>query len=283
MARSGHPTAGGLGVLCDLAAGLRPFGHGARALVVGSFGPIGVVEGGVDVRSIRTAAAVLVLATLTGGCGAYESFRTSDFAEQDGVAIATAARKAMQDVTSVRLTGQVVSNGNTVLLDLSLGNDRCTGTLRLGGSHIAIRRVGPRAWIKGDKAFVSSVATTPVPPAALTRLSTSWIPAQDKAILALCDMDRMLGSFRVMKNAGASSDVAATGGVTVGAEATVDGSRVVDIGVGEQETAWVLSEAPHYVIRVESAVPRDGGSLVFSEFNRDVRVEVPRRRDVFQP
>lgn len=234
-------------------------------------------------RTIRTAAALLALSTVLSGCGAWKSFRTSDFAEQDGTAIATAARKAMKDVTSLRLTGQVVSKGNQVLLDLSVGEDRCTGTLRLGGSHLAIRRVGERAWIKGDEGFISSVSATRLPPAAMTRLSTSWIPANDHDLLAFCDLDRLLGGFRVMKNAGSSSEDVATGGVVVGEEDTVDGDRVVDIDVGEQETAWVLSEAPHYVVRVESAVPRDGGSLALSEFNRDVRVEVPRGKDVFAP
>jgi hypothetical protein len=235
------------------------------------------------VRIIRTAAALLALTTLLSGCGAWKDLRTSDFAEQDGTAIATAARRAMKDVTSLRLTGQVVSGGNQVLLDLSVDEDRCTGTLRLGGSHLAVRRVGDRAWIKGDQGFISTVSATRLPAAALTRLSTSWIPASGNDVLGFCDIDRLLGAFRVMKNAGASDGDVDTGGVTVGEEDTVDGARVVDIGVGEQETAWVLSEAPHYVVRVESAIPRDGGSLALSEFNRDVRVEVPRRKDVFQP
>lgn len=234
-------------------------------------------------RTTRTAAALLVLTTLLSGCGAWQDFRTSDFAEQDGAAIATAARRAMKDVTSLRLTGQVVAKGNQVLLDLSVGEDRCTGTLRLGGSHLAVRRVGDRAWIKGDEDFISSVSTTRLPAAALTRLSTSWIPANDREILDFCDVDELLGDFRVMKRSGASDDEADTGGVTVGEEDSVDGARVVDIGVGEQETAWVLSEAPHYVVRVESAVPRDGGSLALSEFNREVRVEVPAPKDVFRP
>lgn len=233
-------------------------------------------------RTIRDAAALLAVSTLLSGCGAWTSFRTSDFAEQDGLAIATAARQAMKDVTSLRLTGQVVSGGNQVLLDLSVGEDRCTGTLRLGGSHLAIRRVGDRAWIKGDEDFVSTVFATPLPAGALARLSTSWIPAGGNEVLGFCDIDRLLGGFRVMRYAGRSDGGADTGGVSVGEEETVDGARVVDIGVGEQETAWVLSAAPHYVVRVESAVPRDGGSLALSEFNREVRVEVPRREDVFQ-
>ncbi|KQV64340.1 hypothetical protein ASC64_16410 [Nocardioides sp. Root122] len=240
-------------------------------------------------RTTRTAAALLVLTTLLSGCGAWESFRTSDFAKEDGAAIVSAAGKAMADVTSMRLTGQVVARGTQVLLDLSMGpKGRCTGTLRAGGSHIAIRRVGARAWIKGDEGVYNSVSDRALPPQVLTRLSTSWIAADDRSILDLCELDGYLESFRVVnlvdgagKAARDTSDAASD--VTVEAEESVDGERVVRLSADTGEVVWVLSDAPHYVVRVESAVANDGGSLTLSEFNREVRVEVPDRGDVVRP
>ncbi|WP_374454229.1 hypothetical protein [Nocardioides sp.] len=243
-------------------------------------------------RTIRTAAALLALSTLLSGCGAWESFRMSDFAKEDGQTIASAATAAMREVTSMRLTGQVVAKGTQVLLDLSMGPDgRCTGTLRTGGSHIAIRRVGDRAWIKGDEGIYNSVSGGALPPQALTRLSTSWIPADDRRILDLCELDAYLEPFRVVSlvdrpdgKAGKArgADVAQASDVTV-EEESVDGDRVVKLSADTGEVVWVLSEAPHYVVRVESASSRDGGALALSEFNRDVRVEVPSRKDVFRP
>ena len=245
-------------------------------------------------RTTRTAAALLVLSTLLSGCGAWERFRMTDFAQEDGATIVSAAGDAMDDVTSMRLTGQVVARGTQVLLDLSMGPDgRCTGTLRSGGSHIAIRRVGDRAWIKGDEGVYTSVTDRALPQQALTRLSTSWIPADDRRILDMCELDQYLRSFRVVSmvdgsagNAARKAGRKATAGardVTVEAEESVDGDRVVRLSADTGEMVWVLSEAPHYVVRVESAVVTDGGSLTLSEFNREVRVEVPAPKDVFRP
>ena len=150
-------------------------------------------------RTIRTAAALLAVSTLLSGCSAYESFRRSDFSQQDGDTISAAATTAMRDVSSMRLTGQVVLRGNQVLVDLSMNLEgRCTGTLRMGGSHLALRRVGRRAWIKGDEGFYTSVSTLRVPAAALTRLSTSWVPSDDEAILDMCDLAEFLKPFRVV-------------------------------------------------------------------------------------
>ena len=245
-------------------------------------------------RTTRTAAALLVLTTLLSGCGAWKSFRTSDFAKQDGAAIVSAAGRAMADVTSMRLTGQVAARGTQVLLDLSMGaKGRCTGTLRSGGSHIAIRRVGARAWVKGDEGVYNSVSDRALPPQALTRLSTSWIAADDRSILDLCELDGYLQSFRVVSLVDGSGSRAArkagrdaadaASDVTVEAEESVDGDRVVRLSADTGEVVWVLSDAPHYVVRVESAAASDGGSLTLSEFNREVRVEVPARGDVFRP
>jgi hypothetical protein len=250
-------------------------------------------------RTTRTAAALVALTTLLSGCGAWESFRMSDFAQEDGKAIASAAAEAMSDVTSMRLTGQVVAKGTQILVDLSMGpRGRCTGTLRTGGSHMAVRRVGDRAWIKGDEGLYASVSDTALPAAALTRLSTSWVPANDRQILAMCELDEYLASFRVVRlaergdgdgpgdkqpgrRAGQDRDDASD--VVVEAEESLDGERAVRLSADTGEVVWVLSDAPHYVVRVESAVFSDGGALTLSEFNREVRVDVPARKDVFRP
>ena len=74
---------------------------------------------------------------------------------------------------------------------------------------------------------------------------------------------------------------------TVGDETTEDGQTVVQVsgspGGQHDELAWVRSEAPHYVVRIESTSAQDGGSIALSEFDEDVEVEVPKAKDVFRP
>lgn len=206
----------------------------------------------------------------------------------------------MADVTSMRLTGQVRVDGNPILLDFSVGDDVCTGTMRFMKGHFAVRRVGERAWIKGDASAYNQVAGTRLSGAALGASSTTWVAANDPAILELCDLDSFLDSFALVEPAdtsggqkrdkgnkgnkgGAQDSEVSFDDVTVGEETSQDGARVVPIVVTPTETTWVLSEEPHYVIRVEDRTPRTGGSLNFSEFDRDVVVEAPKRKDVLTP
>lgn len=244
-------------------------------------------------------AAAVALTTAVTGCGVVDDLRTTGFAKQDGAEIATEASRAMADVTSMRLTGQVRVGGNPILLDLSMDEQSCTGSMRFDKGHFAVRRVGKQAWVKGDATAYSRIAATPLSSAALGRLSTTWIAVDDRAVLRLCDLDSFLDSFTLVepstakgtkgrKGTKGGEDATPASGVSldnvsVGEETSQDGDRVVPILTTPTETVWVLSKAPHYVIRVEDATPRTGGSVNFSEFNRDVVVEAPRAQDVFTP
>ena len=239
-------------------------------------------------RRMRQAAVALAAAGAVSGCSVYDDFTTSDFAKQDSDAIVAAASKAMQDVQSVRLTGQVRSQGNQFFIDLTLDRqDRCTGTIRFGGSNIDIRRVGDRVWFKGDSGAYNRLSSTPLPDHVLRRLSTSWLLVEDDTSLRkVCDLEALLEDFAVVDLEG---DSVADDHVpmVVGEETSQDGQTVVEIsgspGGQHQELAWVRSEAPHHVVRIESTSAQDGGTLSLAEFDEDVEVEVPRDKDVIRP
>jgi peptidoglycan/xylan/chitin deacetylase (PgdA/CDA1 family) len=71
-------------------------------------------------RTIRGVATSVALAAAVSGCSVYEDLTTSDFAKQDADAIVAAASEAMQDVSSLRLTGQVRDGGEQYFIDLSV-------------------------------------------------------------------------------------------------------------------------------------------------------------------
>jgi hypothetical protein len=225
----------------------------------------------------------------------YEDFTTSDFAQQDGDAIVVAASEAMLDVTSLRVTGHVRDGGEQFFVDLAMDrDDRCAGTLRVGGSHVDVRRIGERAWLRGEAGAVNRLGGGSVPRQALDRLSSSWWQLDGRTATRLCDFDALLGTFEVV-------DLGQDGGegraerdetddrvpASVVGETTVDGHKVVQLtaspGGDHQENTWVLSEAPHHVVKLESTATRDGASLSFSEFDVSVEVEAPPREDVIRP
>jgi hypothetical protein len=251
-------------------------------------------------RTIRGVVATAALVAAAPGCSVYEDFTTSDFAQQDGDAIVAAASEAMLDVTSLRMTGQVRDGGEQFFVDLSMDrDDRCTGTLRVGGSHLDIRRIGDRAWLKGEAGAFNRLGGGSVPRQVLDRLSSSWLEVDTRTARQLCDFDGLLASFEVVdfgqepaagkgsgKGSGKQQDDASVP-ATVVEETTIDGHKAVLLtgspGGAHDENTWVLSEAPHHVVKLESTSMKDGGTLSFSAFDVPVEVEAPPRKDVIRP
>ena len=238
-------------------------------------------------RTIRGVATSVALAAAVSGCSVYEDLTTSDFAKQDGEAIVAAAGEVMRDVSSMRMTGQVRDAGEHYFIDLSLDReDRCTGTVRIGGSHLDIRRLGDRAWVKGEAGAFNRLGGGVLPRSALQRLSSSWLPLEGRSAASLCDLDKLLRTFEVVDFAekGDDRDEVPT---SVGEESSIGGDTVVQLsaspGGAHDEMVWVRSEAPHHVVKIESTATRDGGTIAFAEFDEAVEVEAPDPKDVLRP
>lgn len=254
-------------------------------------------------RRIKHAVVALSLACAATGCSVYDDLTTSDFAKQDGDAIVAAASEAMLDVQSMRITGQARTDGNQFFLDLRLDrDDNCVGTVRFGGSsNIDIRRVGDRVWLKGESGAYNRLSSTPLPRHLLDRLSTTWVLFEDdKDLRNACDLESFLESFEVVdlvagdpdtgkgkgKGKDRTDDLSGEVPTVVGDESSEDGQKVVQLsgspGGQHDELAWVRSEAPHHVVRIESTSMQDGGTIAFSEFDQEFEVEVPKGKDVMR-
>lgn len=260
-------------------------------------------------RRIKHVVVALSVACAATGCSVYDDLTTSDFAKQDGDAIVAAASEAMLDVQSMRITGQARTNGNQFFLDLRLDrDDNCIGTVRFGGSsNIDIRRVGDRVWLKGESGAYNRLSSTPLPRYLLDRLSTTWVLFEDdKEMRRLCDLEDLLASFEVVdlvagdsdtgkgtssgkgrgKGKDRADDLSGEVPTVVGDESSEDGQKVVQLsgspGGQHDELAWVRSEAPHHVVRIDSTSMQDGGTIAFSEFDEEFDVEVPQGKDVMR-
>ncbi len=260
-------------------------------------------------RRIKHVVVALSVACAATGCSVYDDLTTSDFAKQDGDAIVAAASEAMLDVQSMRITGQARTNGNQFFLDLRLDrDDNCIGTVRFGGSsNIDIRRVGDRVWLKGESGAYNRLSSTPLPRYLLDRLSTTWVLFEDdKDLRKACDLESFLESFEVVdlvagdadtgkgtssgkgrgKGKDRTDDLSGEVPTVVGDESSEDGQKVVQLsgspGGQHDELAWVRSEAPHHVVRIESTSMQDGGTIAFSEFDEEFDVEVPQGKDVMR-
>ncbi len=249
------------------------------------------------VHALR-AVVVAVLVTTTGGCAAYENLTTSDFAQQEPGQVVGAASAAMSGLTSLRVTGQVRRDGVEMFVDLAMDDEgRCTGTLRTADGRVSLRQVGRRAWFTGEQAFFRRIGGASVPPGRLTHLSTSWVALDPGPAAGLCDLGRYEGGLAVPRDggAGATKGEGKGEGKTGTKTGDLDGTRagldlVEDEELGDgvlavhfsprpDRTVWVLSQAPHHVVRMEQD-GRDGGEIAFSDFGVPVDVEAPSPDEV---
>lgn len=255
-------------------------------------------------RRIKHAVVALSVACAATGCSVYDDLTTSEFAKQDGDAIVAAASEAMLDVQSMRITGQARTKGTQFFLDLRMDrDDNCIGTVRFGGSsNIDIRRVGDRVWLKGESGAYNRLSSTPLPRYQLEKLSTTWVLFEDdKDLRKACDLESFLESFEVVdlvpdeksgagrgkgKGKNRTDDLSGEVPTVVGDESSEDGQKIVQLsgspGGQHDELAWVRSEAPHHVVRIESTSMQDGGTIAFSEFDEEFEVEVPKGKDVIR-
>lgn len=238
----------------------------------------------------RTALATAALVATTAGCSTYDRLTTSDFARQEPEQVVAAAVEAMSDVTSMRVTGQVRVRGSEVLVDVAMDDSgSCTATMRTGEGRLALRRIGRRAWVKGDEAFiVRAGGGGSLPPGALSHLATSWIRADAPPLLELCDLRTWTDTFTRPDTDGADGGSQPLTAEDLSSVTLVEdedlggGVRAVHFSPDPRQTVWVLSEAPHHVVRIERT-GRDGGALSLSDFDLPVDVERPSADEVLRP
>ena len=223
-----------------------------------------------------------VALTLLGGCSVYEDMTTSDFAKQGVEDVVSASLETMSEVDSLRMTGSLWLKGRAHFVDLHLSRSGdCTGTLTYGGSHVDVRRVDRKAWVKGDVGFINTAGGgAGLPQATKERLARSWIPLGTRQARDLCAFDKRFDKYGVVHEDDEVADL------TRGDEVTLDGQKAVvvsgtDGGVATQR-AWISSDDPHYVLKITQEGGREPAALAFSEFDQELEVEAPPAKDVLR-
>lgn len=224
-----------------------------------------------------------VALALLAGCSVYEDMTTSDFAKQGVEDVVSASLETMTEVDSLRMTGSLWLKGRAHFVDLHLSRSGdCTGTLTYDGSHVDVRGVGGKAWVKGDVGFINTAGGgAGLPRATQERLARSWIPLGTRQARDLCAFDTLFDKYGVVHE-----DDDEVADLTRGDEVSLDGEDAVvvtgtDGGVATQR-AWIASEAPHYVLKITQEGGREPAALAFSEFDQGFEVEPPPAKDVLR-
>jgi hypothetical protein len=242
----------------------------------------------------RAVAALSVTAVLllASGCGGDDSKDAKDsngketksasadssetaFAEQSGDTIAATAKADMKKLDAVKFSGEIVSDGATITLDVQASSaGDCTGSIGLGGGSAEIRAKDGSNWFKPDEAFWRANAGDTAD-AIIQAVGDKWVLDTDSNFSQFCDLDAFFDNL--FKDAEGASEYTVTG------TDEVDGDDVVKV---EQKDAkgtsvgYVLVDGDHYLVKLERTEGDEPGHLDFSDFDEDFDVEAPADDDV---
>ncbi|MFC8506153.1 hypothetical protein ACFU3J_23920 [Streptomyces sp. NPDC057411] len=189
---------------------------------------------------------------------------------------------ATQSATSVRMTGRIVSAGETLAVDFSV-NDRgqCTGVLKIKGGAAELRQSGGVTYMKGDERFWRASMTSQGMPeaqiaATIELLKGRWLkitPGQagSSDLSGVCDLKALLADL--------GKDEADRTGLTRGPDGVVSGTPVATVVKrkpgGETTTVSVSQRGKPYILKMVKTGGDEPGTVVLSAYDKPVKVVVP--------
>jgi len=192
---------------------------------------------------------------------------TPEFTDLTGVQILAAAKKAMQNVTSLHVEGKAVHAQDGfagVDLDVTKRGD-CAGTVSYEPGRAELLVFDGEVWLKGDKAFWGQFPDTE----GVARLvGDKWAKAPAGSIDEdMCALKQIMNEL----------DLGEKKLVSIGAMKDIDGVPAVEVIRGLSSSIWISVAEPHYVVAYHEA---EAYSLDFSEVNVDFDIKPPPKKDV---
>ena len=217
----------------------------------------------------RTAGVLAAAVVLLAGCGG----GGNDFADQPPKDIAKAAAADMKDLTSLRMQGDLTTSGQKIGVDMQITTSGdCQGTITVTDGSAQLVSSGGHAYMKPDKAFWESQA-----PGQATQIEAvvgdKWVVIPSASGLdSACDLSQLLDGIA---NTGSDPSSAPTSATSD----SVDGQDAVELrgkdSSGKPVTAWVATDDPHYVLRMQVTQGDQPGTITFSDFDKSVTIQAP--------
>jgi hypothetical protein len=222
----------------------------------------------------RLGLAGAAVAALLTGCG---SGGGNDFADQSPKDIAKATSADMKDLKSLRMSGEITAEGQQLTLDMNLTTSGdCQGTISVGKGTAELISSGGKAYIKPDKAFWEDQA-----PASAAQIEAvvgdKWVVIPSASQLdAACDLNRLLDEFDGPGSDPSDAPTSATADSVDGQDAVKLSGKDSD---GKPLTAWVATDSPHYLLKMQLTAGNEPGTITFSDFDKTVTVDAPSPDD----
>jgi hypothetical protein len=222
----------------------------------------------------RSAGVLAAAVVLLAGCGG-----GNDFADQPPKDIAKAAAADMKDLKSLRMQGDLTTSGQKIGVDMQITTSGdCQGTITVTGGTAQIVSSGGQAYMKPDKSFWESQA--PGQAAQIEAVvGDKWVVIPSGSGLdSACDLSKMLDGI------GSSASGNPSDAPTAATSDSVDGQDAVKLSgednSGKPVVAWVATDDPHYILKLQVSQGSEPGVITFSDFDKTVTVQAPPSEQV---
>ncbi|MCZ0979894.1 hypothetical protein O1L60_15205 [Streptomyces diastatochromogenes] len=238
-------------------------------------------------RTALVAVLGAALALGTTACGPFsdDAKPAGPFGDLSGSQIVDKAFAATKDAKSLSADVDLRAPGAPIRGFLSLDTrGKCAGTLTMGATDTVelVKNNSKNVYLRFDEAFLRKQVADENPEtqeAALRQLRGRWVksPASDpdsRDILALCDLETLLGKFQPGPS-----------GIAQGAETTVGGRKALPLtapdGNGGSTTVYVATKGTPYALKIVVKGGEEPGTIAFSHHGKPVEAKAPAAKDVF--
>lgn len=210
---------------------------------------------------------VLFAALLLAGCGGGGGSSSNGLASQTPQQVIAAAQKAAAGASSVRIAGNIVSNGTPITLDLTLAKGKgATGSMSTNGLSFDLMRIGNTVYIKGSEAFLKHYAGA----GAAQLLNGKWLKGTTSG---------QFGALVSLTNAGKFfAKIGGNHGKLVNkGETTYNGDKVVWIeDTTEGGKLYVAATGTPFPLALEGSSTSHSGTITFTNWNQPVNLSPPK-------
>ncbi|MGP9018727.1 hypothetical protein ACT1U9_09970 [Streptomyces sp. BR1] len=215
------------------------------------------------------------------------------FAAMTADAIADKAVATTKAATSFKVTGEGLSKGERMRIDLTLNRQGdCTGKIAMkGGTAELLKSDAKSVYMKGDENFYRAIAKqdhTParqadamveilkgrwmkLPADAVKSKGTGRSTSPDGGLAKMCEVTGLVQSMD--DNPGERT------GMTKGADTVVGGVPAVTLTKtktdGRTLTMYVAKQGPAYLLKVDDRSGKDPGTITFADYDKPVTITPP--------
>ncbi|MFE9462625.1 hypothetical protein ACFYNW_02915 [Streptomyces virginiae] len=233
--------------------------------------------------AVRRAAAGTVCLIMFTGVGTGAALADDNgMADKSAQAIADASRKAMSEVTSMRMVAKVTEGSGTTALDIRFDEaGNCVGTVTPpgGSGKAAVVKRGNDVWMKLDDELLRAQVPGGAAEDAIALIKGRYLHGTTDNIMLrdfaqFCDLDYFKREF---------SSKPVNEQLTKGSTTTVDGRPAITVTGkrdGDTGTYQVSTQDEPYLLRIQGA--KASGERVeatFSAFDEPVRPKPPAPAD----